>query len=64
MRAIVGRIGKALSDPGSVVSVIAGLLVGALLGGHYEPRTPAHGAQVRRTHPGDEVDDWLPPGTR
>ncbi len=50
MSAIVGRIGKAFSDPGSVVSVIAGLLVGALLGGHYEPR--GHTAPDRGAHPG------------
>jgi hypothetical protein len=56
MRAIVGRIGKALSDPGSVVSVIAGLLVGALLGGHYEPRTPAHTVPDRGPHPGEGDD--------
>ncbi len=56
MRAIVGRIGKVPSDPGSVVSVIAGLLVGALLGGHYEPRTPTHTVPARGTHPG-EADD-------
>jgi hypothetical protein len=54
MRAIVGRIGKALSDPGSVVSVIAGLLVGAVLGGHNEPRT--HTVPARGAHPGEGDD--------
>ncbi len=56
MRAIVGRIGKAFSDPGSVVSVIAGLLVGALLGGHYEARTPTYEAQARGKHLGEGGD--------
>ena len=40
MSTIVRRLGRNLRDPGSVVSVIVGVFVGALLGGVYESRPP------------------------
>ncbi len=55
MRAIVRRLGRNLKDPGSAVSVIVGVFVGALSGGHYEARAPTHtvSARGRERHPGD-----------
>jgi len=40
MHTIVRGLGRNLSDPGSAVSVVIGVVVGALLGGAYESRTP------------------------
>ena len=40
MRTIAPRLPRPLADPGSVLSVILGVFVGALFGVHYEPRTP------------------------
>ena len=48
MSTIVRRLGRNLRDPGSVVSVIVGVFVGAVLGGAYEPRSPTHTAPARR----------------
>ena len=55
MSTIVRRLGRNLRDPGSVVSVIVGVFVGALLGGVYESRAPTHTvpARGRERHPGD-----------
>jgi hypothetical protein len=55
MRTIVRRFGRNLRDPGSVVSVVIGVVVGALLGGAYESRAPTHTvpARGREGHPGD-----------
>jgi hypothetical protein len=55
MRTIVRRLGRNLSDPGSAVSVVIGVVVGALLGGHYEARAPTHTvpARGRERHPAD-----------
>ena len=55
MRTIVRRLGRNLRDPGSVVSVIVGVVVGALLGGHYEARAPTHTvpARGREGYPAD-----------
>ena len=48
MLTIVRRFQRALADPGSVVSVIVGVFVGAVLGGAYEPRSPTHTAPACR----------------
>jgi hypothetical protein len=55
MRNIARRLGRNLRDPGSAVSVIVGVFVGALLGGAYESRAPTHTvpARGRERHPGD-----------
>jgi hypothetical protein len=55
MRTIARRLQRALADPGSAVSVIVGVFVGALLGGHYEARAPTHtvSARGRERQPGD-----------
>jgi hypothetical protein len=54
MRTIVRRLGSNLRDPGSVVSVIVGVVVGALLGGAYEAR--AHTVPARESNPRDRKD--------
>jgi hypothetical protein len=55
MRTIVRGLGRNLRDPGSAVSVVIGVVVGALLGGAYESRSPTHTvpARGRERHPGD-----------
>lgn len=55
MSTIVRRLGRNLRDPGSLVSVIIGVFVGALLGGDQESRAPTHTvpARGRERHPGD-----------
>ena len=55
MRTIVRRLGRNLRDPGSVVSVIIGVFIGALVGGNYEARAPTHTvpARGREGHAGD-----------
>ncbi len=52
MSTIVRRLGRNLRDPGSVVSVI----VGALLGGVYESRAPTHTVPARESYPRDRKD--------
>ena len=42
MRTIKRYLRRAFADPGSAVSVIVGVFVGAVLGGVYEPRSPTH----------------------
>jgi hypothetical protein len=54
MRTIARRFQRAVADPGSVVSVIAGVFVGALLGGAYESR--AHTIPARGSRPGARDD--------
>ena len=55
MRTIVRRLGRNPRDAGSAVSVVIGVVVGALLGGHYEFRVPTHTvpAHGRERHPAD-----------
>jgi hypothetical protein len=48
MRATKRYLRRAFADPGSAVSVIVGVLVGAVLGGAYESRAPTHTAPARR----------------
>ena len=48
MRTIKRHLRRAFADPGSGVSVIVGVLVGAVLGGAYESRAPTHTAPARR----------------
>ena len=48
MRAIKRYLWRAFADPRSAVSVIVGVLVGAVLGGAYESRAPTHTAPARR----------------
>jgi hypothetical protein len=48
MRTIKRHLRRAFADPGSAVSVIVGVLVGAVLGGAYESRAPTHTAPARR----------------
>jgi hypothetical protein len=48
MRTIKRHLRRAFADPGSAVSVIVGVLVGAVLGGAYEGRAPTHIAPARR----------------
>ena len=47
MRTIAPRLPRPLADPGSVLSVILGVFVGALFGAHYEPRTPKYTVRTR-----------------
>ena len=56
MLTIVRRFQRALADPGSVVSVIVGVFVGALLGGDYESRAPTHTVPARESYPRDQKD--------
>jgi hypothetical protein len=44
MRTIKRYLRRAFADPGSAVSVIVGVFVGAVLGGAYESRAPTHTA--------------------
>jgi hypothetical protein len=48
MRATKRYLRRAFADPGSAVSVVVGVLVGAVLGGAYESRAPTHTAPARR----------------
>jgi hypothetical protein len=48
MRTIKRYLRRAFADPGSAVSVIVGVFVGAVLGGVYEPRSPTHTAPACR----------------
>ncbi len=48
MRTIARRLLKALANPGSVVSVIVGVCVGALFGGLHEPRATTHTVPARK----------------
>ena len=56
MSTIVRRLGRNLRDPGSVVSVIVVVFVGALLGGVYESRAPTHTVPARESYPRDRKD--------
>jgi hypothetical protein len=56
MRNIARRLQRALADPGSAVSVIVGVFVGALLGGAYESRAPTHTVPARGSNPRDRKD--------
>ncbi len=56
MRTTARRLQKALADPGSVVSVIVGVFVGALLGGAYESRASTHTVPARESYPRDRKD--------
>ncbi|HKH11098.1 MAG TPA: hypothetical protein VKA73_08140 [Rubrobacter sp.] len=55
MRAIARHLQALLADPGSALSVILGVLAGALLGGLYESRPPTSTVPARGSgsHPGD-----------
>jgi len=48
MRTIKRYLRRTSADPGSAVSMIVGVLVGAVLGGAYESRAPTHTAPARR----------------
>ncbi|HEX2738831.1 MAG TPA: hypothetical protein VHM69_00180 [Rubrobacter sp.] len=58
MRTIARRL-RSLADPGSILSVILGVFVGALFGAHYEPRPDpqVHRPDSRgRTYPENRDD--------
>lgn len=58
MRTIARRLMRSVSDPGTAVSVIVGLVVGVLLGGNYEarPSTRTDPARRDRSYLGDPID--------
>ena len=58
MRSIARRLMRNMSDPGTAVSVIVGLVAGVLLGGNYETRPSSHTDPARRdgSYSGDPND--------